>query len=96
MAKQPEPITTYRLTDHARLEMARRQISEVEVESVLAAPEQTECVREGRAVYQSRIEWGEPSQTYLLRVVVDLDRQPPEVVTVYRSSKVQKYWRSDA
>jgi len=48
MAKQPQPITTYRLTDHARLEMARRQINEVEVERVLAAPEQTECVREGR------------------------------------------------
>jgi len=44
---------------------------------------------------QSRIELGEPSKTYLLRVVVDVDRQPSEVVTVYRSSKVQKYWRVD-
>jgi hypothetical protein len=70
--------------------------SEAEVESVLAAPEQTECVREGRAVYQSRNELGEPSKTYLLRVVVDIARQPTEVVTAYRSSKVQKYWRSDA
>jgi hypothetical protein len=95
MAKHPRSITTYRLTDHARLEMRRRQISEAAVESVLAAPEQTACVREGRAVYQSRIEFGEPSKTYLLRVVVDVDRQPSEVVTVYRSSKVQKYWRSE-
>jgi Domain of unknown function (DUF4258) len=95
MAKHPRSITTYRLTDHARLEMTRRQISDAEVESVLAAPEQTECVRAGRAVYHSRIELGEPAKTYLLRVVVDVDRQPPEVVTVYRSSKVQKYWRSE-
>ena len=95
MAKHPKSITTYSLTDHARFEMARRQISEAEVESVLAVPEQTECVREGRAVYQSRIELGEPSKTYLLRVVVDVDRQPAEVVTVYRSSKVQKYWRGE-
>jgi hypothetical protein len=95
MAKHPRSITTYRLTDHARLEMTRRQISDAEVESVLAAPEQTACVREGRAVYQSRIEVGEPAKTYLLRVVVDVDRQPSEVVTVYRSSKVQKYWRSE-
>jgi hypothetical protein len=50
MAKHPTPITTYRLTDHAQLEMARRQISPAEVASVLAAPEQTECMREGRAV----------------------------------------------
>jgi hypothetical protein len=96
MAKHPKSITTYRLTDHARLEMTRRQISEAEVESVLVAPERTECVREGRAVYQSRIEWGEPAKIYLLRLVVDIDRQPSEVVTVYRSSKVQKYWRSEA
>jgi Domain of unknown function (DUF4258) len=95
MAKHPSSITTYRLTDHARLEMTRRQISEVEVENVLAAPEQTECVREGCAVYHSRIELSEPAKTYLLRVVVDADRQPSEVVTVYRRSKVHKYWRSE-
>lgn len=95
MAKHPRSITTYRLTDHARLEMMRRQISEAEVERVLAAPEQTECVREGRAVYQSRIELGAPAKTYLLWVVVDIDRQPSEVVTVYRSGKVQKYWRGE-
>ena len=95
MTNHPKSTTAYRLTDHARLEMARRQIDEAEVESVLAAPEQTECVREGRAVYQSRIELGEPSKPYLLRVVVDTDRQPSAVVTVYRSSKVQKYWRGE-
>jgi Domain of unknown function (DUF4258) len=95
MATHPKSITTYRLTGHARLEMTRRQISKAEGESVLAAPEQTECVREGRAVYQSRIELGAPSKTYLLRVVVEIDRQPSEVVTVYWSSKVQKYWRGE-
>jgi hypothetical protein len=84
------------LTDRARLEMARRQISAAEVGQVLAAPEHTECVREGRAVYQSRMERGEPPKTYVLRVVVDIDREPSGVVMAYRSSKVQKYWRSDA
>ena len=27
------------------------------------------------------------------RVFVDVDRDPPEVVTVYRTSKLEKYWR---
>jgi hypothetical protein len=36
------PIETYRLTDHARSEMARRQIAEADVARVLAAPEQVE------------------------------------------------------
>jgi hypothetical protein len=78
------------------MEMARRQISETEVARVLAVPEQSEIVREGRAVYQSQISLRDSSQTYVLRVFVDIDREPPEVVTVYRSSKVQKYWRTDA
>jgi hypothetical protein len=95
MAKSAKPITTYRLRDHARMEMARRQICEADVARVLAAPEQTEWVREDRTVYQSRIEWGEPAKIYLLRVFVDIDREPPDVVTVYRSSKLQKYWRTD-
>ena len=76
--------------------MARRQINEAEVAQVLAAPEQSEMVREGREVYQSQIELGEPPKRYLLRVFVDIDRQPPEVVTVYRTSKVGKYWRMEA
>jgi hypothetical protein len=92
MAKM-KPITNYCLMAHAKEEMIRRQISEDEMASVLAAPEQIESVRQGRDVYQSRIEAGKPPQRYLLRVFVDVDREPPEVVTVYRTSKVTKYWR---
>ena len=90
MAK-PKSITKYRLTEHAKEEMARRQISQENVANVLAAPEQIEAVRQGRSVYQSRIKTDKPPQTYLLRVFVDVDREPPEVVTVYRTSKVTKY-----
>ncbi len=93
---EPRAITEYRLTDHAKDEMARRKISEADVAQVLSAPEQSETVREGREIYQSRIELGEPPKTYLLRVFVDVDRKLPEVVTVYRTSKIGKYWRTDS
>lgn len=73
--------------------MERRGIAKEEVKAVLAAPEQTEEVREGRAVYQARIKSGKPSKPYLVRVFVDIDRKPPYVVTVYRTSKIEKYWR---
>ena len=89
-------IARYRLTDHAREERARRQISEQDVVEVLTAPEQTEIVRKGREVFQSRRQSGEPPRTYLLRVFVDVDCDPPAVVTVYRTSKVAKYWRIDS
>ncbi len=88
------PIPVYRLTDHARTEMARRQIQESDVANVLAAPEQTETIRAGRGIYQSRLVWGDPPATYLLRVFVDVDRHPPDIVTVYRTSKIAKYWRT--
>jgi len=87
------PITTYRLTDHAQMEMARRQILASDVTRVLATPEHMEVVRPGRVIYQARVAWGTPPATYLLRVFVDIDRQPPDVVTVYRTSKITKYWK---
>jgi hypothetical protein len=87
------PITTYRLTDHAQTEMARRQIPVSDVARVLAAPEQMEVVRPGRIVYQARVAWGTLPAAYLLRVFIDIDRQPPDVVTVYRTSKITKYWK---
>ena len=87
------PITTYSLTAHARFEMERRQIAEAEVAEVLSSPEQAEVVRPGRIVCQSRFQSDLFDRVYLLRVFVDIDRKPPEVMTVYRTSKVEKYWR---
>lgn len=91
-----DAIIDYRLTDHAEAQMARRQISEEMVAQVLSAPEQSELVRAGREVYQSRIGVGDPPNTYLLRVFVEVDRNPPEVVTVYLTSKIDKYWRTNS
>ena len=88
-----EAIHEFEFTDHALIEMSRRQISKKDAKAVLANPEQTEMVRDGRAVYQSRLEMDEPPKTYLLRVFVDIDPRPPYVVTVYRTSKIEKYWR---
>jgi len=89
------PITEYRLTDHAEFEMERRQITEAEIVRVLFSPEQVEILRPGRAVFQSRMEFGEPPHTWLLRVFVDVGRRPAEVVTAYRTSKIEKYWRGE-
>ncbi|MFU8772984.1 MAG: DUF4258 domain-containing protein [Anaerolineales bacterium] len=83
------------MTNHAKNEIARRQITFEDIAKVLADPEQTMLVRSGREVYQSRITSADPQKTYLIRVVVDIDRQPAVVVTAYRTSKIEKYWRED-
>jgi hypothetical protein len=89
----PPSQSGYILTEHARLEMSRRNISEADVAIVMARPEQREIVRESRWIFQSRFDIGAPAKTYMVRVFVDIDRDPWEVVTVYRTSKVSKYWR---
>jgi len=73
--------------------MERRGIHETILRAVLAAPEQRHTVRPGRDVLQSRIATGD--KTYLVRVFVDVERKPAEVVSVYRTSKVAKYWREE-
>jgi len=78
-------LTKAIVKDHARDQMRRRQIGEADVATVLREPEQVLSVRPGRVVAQA------VSGTYLLRVFVDVDREPPEVVTVYRTSKIDKY-----
>jgi hypothetical protein len=87
-----EPIANYIVTSHAAFEIQRRRIDEGAARRVLAAPEQRHAVRPGRDVLQSRIALA--GKTYLLRVFVDIDRDPAEVVTVYRTSRIAKYWRA--
>jgi type I restriction enzyme R subunit len=59
----------------------------------VASPEQTHEVRPGRIVLQSRTVPSPRLGRQLVRVFVDVDRQPAEVVTASRTSKVEKYWR---
>ena len=44
-----------------------------------------------RDVLQSRAQFA--GKTYLVRVFVYVDRNPAEVVTVYRTGRIAKYWR---
>ena len=84
------------LTPHAAYELKRRGLMEETVKGVVENPEQSEQLRKGRWVFQSRLEMGSPPKTYLIRVIVDMDRDPPEIVTAYRTTKITKYWRKEA
>jgi hypothetical protein len=92
--ERPEPIRDYTISPHAEFEMHRRGLDEATIRRILERPEQRETVRPGREVLQSRIEL--KGRIYLVRVFVDIDRVPPEVVTAYRTSRIEKYWRDEA
>lgn len=82
----------FRLAKHAEQEMARRGIAREIVEDVLTAPAQKVLEHGAIVCYQSIIEINRKS--YLVRVMVNETTAPPTVVTVYRTSKIEKYWRT--
>jgi hypothetical protein len=83
------------LSEHARIEAARRGIDEDTVREVASRPEQRVTVRPGREVRQSRIVDPASGKLRLLRVFMDTGHDVDTVVTVYRTSKVRKYWRAE-
>ena len=93
MAFEDQPLGLAILSSHAVIEMARRGVSEGEVRAVLSDPRrQAAVVRPGRIILTSLLVRDLGRRVYVVRVVVDLDRAPPVVVTAYRSSKIAKYW----
>jgi hypothetical protein len=88
-----EPIPNCVISPHAAWELAHRGLDEAMIRAILAAPEQRVLVRPGRVVLQSRVSMGEPGRICPVRVFVDLDKRPCEVVTAYRTSKISRYWR---
>ena len=87
-----EPVHAFTISRHAAVEMQRRGIDEATVRQILSAPGQRDVVRAGLDVLQSLIAMAD--KRYLVRVFVDVDRTPAEVVTAYRTSKIEKYWRN--
>ena len=81
----------FTLSEHAKTEMAHRGIPFAVVEKALDSPEQVVPEGGGIEVFQSRRDFG--GMIFLVRVVVDRNVAPAMVVTVYRTSKIGKYWR---
>ena len=81
----------FNLSTHAQQEMERRNISRALLESILNSPQQIVPVMSGMKAYQSKIDFG--GKIYLVRAIVNEDAFPPIVLTVYRTSKIEKYSR---
>ncbi len=84
----------YAISRHALEEMVRRGIPRAEVESVLASPEQRISQSPEVEILQSRFKTT-GGKMLLLRVVVASGKEPPVVITAYRTSKIEKYWRPE-
>ena len=82
---------TQQLSIHVREEMGRRGIPMAVVESVLARPAQKVPEHGDIVCYQSKVDNNQ--KPYPVRVMVNETAAPAKVVTVYRTSKISKYWK---
>ena len=78
----------FEFSKHVLEELERRQIPRSAVEMVLAAPAQKVPEHGDVVCYQGMVNINQ--KDYLLRVMVNETRRV--IVTVYRTSKVLKYW----
>jgi hypothetical protein len=81
----------FNLSFHAQKEMLRRDISLEQVEDILNSPQQVLIQEDGIKIYQLQVDF--PSgKRYLIRIFLNTTVDPAIVVTLYRTSKIKKYW----
>ena len=81
------------LSDHAIFEMKRRQIGQKEVERLIRHPEQVTDGKNNRTVLQGIHYDRKYNKQMLLRIIGEELGDTFHVITVYRTSKIEKYWR---
>jgi hypothetical protein len=82
----------FKLSNHAKQEMELRSISLEKLQRVLENPQQFFPIPGGKKIFQSKVCF-ENDKIYLIRAVVNDQVDPVMVITVYRTSKIDKYWR---
>ena len=81
------------ITGHARFKIRQRTLDENLVKQVVENPERALSTEEGRRVYQARFFDSVEGKEMLLRVVTEDKLGSVHVITVYKTSKIDKYGR---
>jgi hypothetical protein len=80
-------------TNHAKLEMKRRNIRESIVTNVIKSAEQSINSKNNRVIFQGKFFDKDKKAEMVLRVICELyEPEIIKVVTVYKTSKIKKYW----
>jgi hypothetical protein len=82
------------ISKHAWEQMVRRGINYDDVLSVVSRPDQTIADEDDPAIIICQSLIKEDEQMFLLRVFVNKDKQPNVVVTLYKTTKISKYYES--
>ena len=82
-------------TAHVKFEMKRRNINEILVRDVIEKPEQKLLSKNDRVVFQSKYFDIKENIEMILRVIWEIEHKTIKIITVYKASKIQKYWIKD-
>ncbi|MBM4141791.1 MAG: hypothetical protein FJ242_10010 [Nitrospira sp.] len=81
-----------KIKGHANFEAGRRGISEEFIKFVVDNPQQKLPSKKGRVIVQNKYYDQEEKKEMLLRVIGIETSEKFEVITVYKTSKISKYW----
>jgi uncharacterized DUF497 family protein len=82
-----------KFTNHAKDEIRNRALDIKQLEEILTNPGQIVESDNNRKVYQELIEFIDKKK-YVVRIIIEETNDTINVVTVYKSSKISKYWRN--
>jgi hypothetical protein len=78
---------------YALVQMEERGLSEAAVREAVESPDQVVRGKRGRKIAQKRMQ--QANREHLLRVIYEEAANQVTVVTAYKTSKVDKYWRRE-
>ena len=85
-------MTNIVITKHAVFEAQRRGIDIENIMSVIENPQQKLPSKKNRVVLQSKYHDNIEDKEMLLRVIVEEEESSIKVISVYRTSRIEKYW----
>lgn len=85
-------MAVVQISNHAREQMRERGVPEEMVMEIISVPEQTVLESPEKMIYQSIKFFEQDQSNFLVRVFVNITKSPNLVITVYRTSKIEKYW----
>ncbi len=88
-------MANFRISKHAREQMEERGISEDMVNEIMENPDQTIAEDEDKLIYQSIREFNSEQKSYLVRIFINILKIPWLIITVYKTSKIKKYWKDE-
>ena len=88
-------MENFSLSKHAKEQLKVREIDEKLVWQVVEKPHQVIEDSSEKVVYQS-IMIDEDREDYLVRVFVNIAKHPKLIITVYKTSKIRKYWKDES